>query len=100
MVAVFKYPVSIDDYFTLKLPRHAEILHVAEQHGKFQLSALVDPDAPVETRRFRFAGTGHPINESPEKIYFICTVMSDGGSLVFHFFEVEVPGQVWRSPDC
>lgn len=86
MRTVFKYPVPITDTFTLRLPDEAEVLSVAVQSGSVYLWALLDPSQATEPRRFRLAGTGHPITE--ELLIFIGTVLLHDGALVFHLFEV------------
>lgn len=86
MKKVFKYPVEIDGKFSLLLPMEAKILAVQIQHDKPCLWALVDPNAPVETRSFRLAGTGHPIDE--ESLEYIGTFQMASGSLIWHLFEI------------
>lgn len=86
MIAVYKYNLPMDDYVTINLPRGAEVLHVGVQHGETQLWAKVDTGKPAEKRRFRIAGTGHPLDG--DKLEFVGTLMLAGGGLVFHVFEV------------
>ena len=88
MRKVFKYQIPINDYVDIALPEDAQILTVDCQHGQPCLWALVDPTAPEVTRRFRFAGTGHPITDDTERLFFHGTFQMDGGSLIFHIFEV------------
>ena len=88
MLKVFKYDISINDYFTVNLPQGAQVLKVEEQYGKPQLWALVDPNAPQGERTFRFVGTGHPINDAIEQLKFINTFQMKNGALIFHIFEV------------
>lgn len=87
-MTVFKYRIPIGDYVELKLPKGAKILSVAAQNDEPFLWALVNPNMPWETRLFRFAGTGHPITEPPERLQFISTFQMRHGSLIFHFFEI------------
>lgn len=86
MLRVFKYQVMVDDYFEVKLPKGAVVLTVDLQREDVCMWALVDQDMPIETRRFRFTGTGHPIEEKLETLKFINTFQT--GTLVFHIFEV------------
>lgn len=44
MLQVFKYPILVVDYFSLKLPQGAKILSVQEQYDEPQVWALVDPE--------------------------------------------------------
>jgi len=55
--------------------------------GEPYLYALVDLDAKLETRKFRFAGTGHPIKERDLK--YIGTFQLQGGNFVGHLFEIK-----------
>lgn len=86
--AVFKYELPLHDEFTLRLIKGAEPISVMVQHNKVQMWALVDPDElRYESKYFRLAGTGHNITQTIK-----CHVGSfqlEGGSLVFHVFEVE-----------
>lgn len=92
MVTVHKYRLFEDlaaaqDTFVLQLPHGAEILTVQRQgfgEGLF-LWARVNTDRPLEERRFRFAGTGHPLGEVLDHI---ATVQFHAGGLVFHLFEM------------
>lgn len=87
-LSVYKYTLEIADRQELDLPVGAKILSVQTQHGQPRLWALVDTkEERLETRVLRMAGTGHPIIER-NMLHFISTVLTDGGALVFHFFEV------------
>ncbi len=89
MLRVYKYELPLNDYFELELQRGAEILKVETQFDNPQIWVLLDPDEPImETRKFRFAGTGHPIVEELEKLDFISTFQMRDGNLIFHVFEV------------
>lgn len=85
MFAVYKYEISATDDFTLDLPVGARFLSVQVQYGTPVLYALVLPTNARQTRRFRLAGTGHPI-ANPSELDFVGTFMVSGGSLVFHLF--------------
>lgn len=93
MKSVFKYLIEISDVVELEMPVGAVVLHLAEQHGVPCLWALVDLEAPNHTRRFRLAGTGHPIDTE----YIDTAVGNRGhlgtffmrdGALVWHLFEM------------
>lgn len=83
---VWKYPVSVDNMFVLQLPVGATPLSVHIQNGEPVLWCLVNPVAPVKLRRFRLAGTGHPIEAVG--LSFIGTFLVEHDALVFHLFEV------------
>jgi hypothetical protein len=83
---VFKYPVSLTDTFTVSMPELSTMLTIQMQNGKPYMWALVDPESSLVERRFRLAGTGHPINE---RVGYVGTFQLGGGSMVFHLFEVE-----------
>lgn len=87
MKTVWKYRLEIEDYNDVYMPLGATVLSVALQAGIICLWVLVDPEASLIRRRFRIAGTGHPIDE--EQHEFIGTVLYPWLGLVFHVFEVE-----------
>jgi len=83
---VWKYPVPLGPSLSFKMPRGAEVLDVARQHGDVQLWALVDPGEEMETRTFMWLGTGH-VTDVPVTRH-AGTIMVDDGAFVFHLFEV------------
>jgi len=90
MLTIFKYPIPIEDHFTLELPKDARILTVQIQRETAQLWALVDSETEKETRYFRLSGTGHPLGEDYLRITnYIGTFQMENGALVFHLFEVK-----------
>ena len=86
MLSVYKYEIPFSDYFELDLPKGAKVLHFDMQQGIPCLWALVEPGAPTTKRMFRFAGTGHPIDEAPAQLKFVNTAQYR--SFVWHVFEV------------
>ena len=86
MKKVLKYPIPTYDHFGIELTVGAEILTVQEQLGDAFMWALVDLDAKLEMRRFRFAGTGHTIEENNLK--YIGTFQLQNGAFVGHLFEI------------
>lgn len=88
MKKIFKYPIEANDYFIAELPEGAEILCAQTQGGVPFMWALVDPEASLVKRKFRVAGTGHPITESTSDMHYIGTFQLSGGGLIFHLFEV------------
>jgi hypothetical protein len=61
---VWKYSLrSPDDYPIIEMPAGAKPLHFGLQDGVPTLWALVNPGEPSKRHAFRFAGTGHLIEE-------------------------------------
>lgn len=88
MKKIFKYPVPSEGEFQIMLPKGAQVLSVQTQKGKPCFWALVDPDEKQsDFRKFRLAGTGHPI-ETENLRGFIGTFQLLNGDLIFHLFEV------------
>ena len=48
MLTIFKYPIPIEDHFTLEMPRGAKILTVKIQRENPQLWAMVDSETKKE----------------------------------------------------
>lgn len=88
MRTVYKYSLEVQDNVAVEMKRGADTLHFAMQGGSPTIWALVNPDAPLETRVFRLAGTGHPL-ELPETLDYIGTTFD--GPFVWHLFERERP---------
>ncbi|PID86399.1 hypothetical protein CSB08_00235 [Candidatus Gracilibacteria bacterium] len=86
MYTVYKYEVPIEDYFSLQIPKGSEILSFQTQRSTPCIWVKVDPENTTEERKFRFLGTGHPIEE--ENLSFIGTIKLHQGGLVFHLFEI------------
>lgn len=85
--SIWKYVLQPE--IELSMPVGAQVLSVREQGEEICLWALVTPDAPKETRRFVSFGTGHDVPAVP--LQFHGTAHLQGGSLVFHVFEVPAP---------
>lgn len=88
MKEIWKYTILVEDFLEIKMPVDSMVLTIQVQRGTPCLWVLVNPEAEKETRRFRLAGTGHPI-ESQHADMYIGTFQLHGGSLVFHLFEIE-----------
>ncbi len=90
MRRVFKYPiVEIQDVVNIMMPKGAKVLTVQVQNGTPCIWAAVDPcQTYLEMRRFRIAGTGHPIEDNIVDNY-VGTIQKFDGKLVFHLFEVK-----------
>lgn len=91
MHTIYKYPIPVEDKFTLALPVGADVLTVQVQHDEVYLWARVNTENPAEPRHFRMFGTGHLMPEwFPWPMKHIGTFQLEGGSLVFHLFEDNV----------
>ena len=88
MSLVYKYSIPVGDYRNVELPEGAEILTVQAQFDEPHMWALVDPDAPMVTRKFLLLGTGHSCDEDISRSDYIGTYQLHGGGLVFHLFEL------------
>lgn len=96
---IYRYRLNIIDEQTISMPTGAEILTVARREGAHrallgvgshepvEMWALVDPDAPMQERRIRIAGTGHPLADV-DNLAFLGSVQIAQGQLVFHVFEI------------
>jgi DNA-directed RNA polymerase subunit RPC12/RpoP len=93
---IFKYPLTIDDEIEISMPEGSNILTVQTQAVKPIpgidyltetpcIWAIVDPDAPLTTRRLCIRGTGHAFKGNEGK--YIGTFQTDNVALVFHVFE-------------
>ena len=90
MRAVWKFPLGpLNDLIDVAMPVGAEIVFVGVQHGEPMLWARVQVEAPLETRRFRVAGTGHVLAD--EVGPHVGSFMLHDGAIVVHVFEDSAP---------
>lgn len=87
---IWKFALGDD----IEMPAGAAIVQVSKQNGAPTLWAVVDPDAPTETRAFEVLGTGWPF---PPAAAYVGTWFSE--PFVWHVVEVPTPGawQDWPS---
>lgn len=86
---VWKFPFDVTDDISIEMPAGAEVLHVEAQAGQPCIWALVDPAAKKVERRFRLAGTGHPIAIRPRSQFdHVGSFFMAAGALVFHLFDL------------
>lgn len=72
---IFKYQMPVLEKFEMKLPKGALIIRMADQDGMFWLWAVVDTNAPDETRHFRAFKTGAEIPSDLHMAYIgFCAV--------------------------
>ena len=88
MTTVYKYPLPIGDVVQVWMPQGAYVLYVATQgpHESPYIWARVNTLSPMISHKFRFAGTGHPIDDNVGR--HVGSFMMQQGALVFHVFEV------------
>lgn len=87
MKQIWKYPITPNTSTTMSMPAGAKILSVHEQHGYVCMWALVEPKNELENRSFEVFGTGHDIVDID--MDYLGMASLDGGSLIFHVFEVK-----------
>lgn len=63
MRTIWKFPLAVTDFQNVRMPKGAEILSVADQHGVVCVWALVDSEAELRDRMFYILGTGNPVSE-------------------------------------
>lgn len=66
---IFKYQMPVLERFTIRLPKGAEIIRMADQGGLFWLWAVVDTNAEDEPREFVAVKCGANVPEIPGLIY-------------------------------
>jgi hypothetical protein len=85
MKCIYKYPIKVADEVRIVMPLNTEILCVQVQRDIPCIWALVTKSTEVALRKFRWYGTGHPVEMHSGK--YIGTIQMDNGALVFHLFE-------------
>jgi len=86
MREVWKFPLGYSDYVWVSMPEGAEPLHIDMDGPIPMLWALVNPNNAYVQRKFRFAGTGHAIQD--EDLKYVGTTRDEELHLVWHLFEV------------
>ena len=88
MRRIFKYPMKVQDWQVLTLPKDSRIISTIEQNNTVMIYAIVNPEEKEEEKyNIRIAGTGHPIHEKDvEGMTFLGTVIFGELPLVWHVF--------------
>jgi len=84
MKRIYKYPIEVNDYPVIKMPKESTILKVDVQKGVPCLWALVDDANAHDNRYFYLYPTGAEIDFGKK---YIGSFQMLGGDLVFHLFE-------------
>lgn len=63
MKTIWEFPLAIVSVNFVRMPRGAEILAVQTQGDAPCLWAMVEPEAPHQSRYIEVLGTGQPIHE-------------------------------------
>src|SRR5690554_2285531 len=93
---IFKYQMPVLEQFTMKLPAGAEIIRMTDQDGMFWLWAVVNTNAPMETRHFRAFKTGARMPDNVNLKYIgFCAVMVQM-ELGLYIFEEFKSSPKWR----
>ncbi len=87
MKVIWKYDITPET--PISIPEGARILALQVQANQPQLWALVDPQRPTMGRMFKAVPTGLPFDD--EGLTYIDTFQINGGTLVFHLFELPAP---------
>lgn len=88
MKTIWKYPFKSNAWNTLTMPKGAQVLKLAIQHGRPTIWALVETVGPTEDREFGIFATGEQIHAREGQLRFIDTFFVDDGNYVFHVFEL------------
>lgn len=86
-VVIYKYQMPVQEHFTMKLPKGAEIIRVADQGGMFWLWAIVHTEAPDEERKFHAFKTGGAIPQDLTLQYIGCCAVFIQMELMLYIFE-------------
>jgi hypothetical protein len=83
MITIWKAPLMLAEFQTVNIPKGAEFLTAALQHGVPTVWFMCDHAAPPEPVEFCICGTGH---EAPEPEYWRYVGTCVGVTFVWHVF--------------
>tara|TARA_R110000782_G_scaffold172548_2_gene264142 strand:+ start:504 stop:830 length:327 start_codon:yes stop_codon:yes gene_type:complete len=85
---IFKYQMPVLEEFEMELPQSADIIRMSSEGGMFWLWAVVNTEAPLETRKFKSFKTGAMMPTDVELKYIgFCAVFVQM-ELGLYIFEV------------
>jgi hypothetical protein len=86
--------MDFGDTPTVWLPKGAKIIKADEQNNSIRDSRMLylwavidDEEKENEERKFRIAGTGHPLGENLHLKPISC-IFTEGDTLIWHLFEI------------
>src|SRR5690606_30712086 len=85
-VKIWKYQLALLDTHYIDMPAGARLVDVQIQGDDVCVWALCDESKTVKPRNIAIYGTGNPMPDDPGE--YIATFQMDGGSLVFHAFDL------------
>lgn len=85
---IYKYQMPVLEHFTMKLPKGAEIIRVADQGGMFWLWAVVDTRVEDEEREFVAVKCGANVPEDLDLKYIGFCAIFVQQELGLYIFEV------------
>lgn len=92
MRTIYKYDLPVDRNVTLNVPRGALQLEFGAQDPtgrSIQMWCIVDTDETESDEWcFCIVGTGHPLPESCAQSNHLTSVITAGGALVWHVFDL------------
>lgn len=89
MLTIYKYPIPIEDNFTISLDRNAKVLCVQTQNDKPFIWVMLDDKEPIKVEKeFWLRGTGHDCEEVQPYtgVKYVGTFQMRNGTIVFHLF--------------
>jgi hypothetical protein len=88
VMVVHKTNLAIVEKAPVFLPPGSIIVHVAEQFGQIAMWYRCDPGDTTRVERvFSVVGTGWVFADPKSTVYHVGTVLTDGGTFVWHVFE-------------
>ena len=92
MQVIYKYPLPVQEKYTIELPVGARIIRVEDISGLFFLWAIVDPETQLtEPRHLEFYKTGQLMGEPTAGLVYLglCKlfIMQELGLYVFERFK-------------
>lgn len=92
MKKIFKYRLPFMEVATIEIPVGAQVIRIDGLDGALWLWAIVDPEAPVETRTFHLFKTGAEMPDDINSfIYLGCGAIFIQMQLMMYVFERIAP---------